>query len=121
MSKSTRQSGRSGQSTRAALAGFEYFDRRRQGPWTVLRLVFRGWGLLVPLGIAVWLLVSGVDPYVVGGAFALLFIASFSVTWIVGGLLVRARALLLIAAVLAVGNWWLRDLFGDVAGNLVMC
>ena len=121
MSKSTRQSGRGGQSALGARAGFEYFDRRRQGPWTVLRLVFRGWGLVVPLGIAIWLLVVGVNPYVVGGALLVLFVASFAAPWIVFGLLIRARALLLVVAVLVAGNWWFRDLFGDVAGNIVMC
>jgi hypothetical protein len=50
-----------------------------------------------------------------------LFIASFALTWLITGLVIRARALLVVAAVLVVGNWWFRDLFGDTAGNILVC
>jgi hypothetical protein len=120
MSKSTRST-RGGQSRGVMRAGFEYFDRRRQGPWTGLQLVFRGWGLLVPLAVAVWLIVAGVNPYIVGGAFLVLFIASFAATWLIAGLLIRSRALILVIGVLAAANWWFRDLFGDIAGNIILC
>lgn len=114
MPKSTRRAG-------AMRAGFEYFDRRQQGPWTLLRPLFRGWGLVVPLALAVLLLAGlGWNPYVVLGLLAVLFLASFAITWQLVGLLLRSRAVLFVLGVLAAANWWLTDVFGDIAGNIVL-
>ena len=118
MSKSTRgSSGRSG----AARAGFEYFDRRQMGPWVLLRPLFRGRGLLVTVALAIILTIGfEVNPYVMCGLLVVLFLASFAVVWQLIGLLVRTRAVLFVLGVLVAANWWFTDLFGELAGNLLL-
>lgn len=115
MSKSTRQTGRG-----AGRAGFEYFDRRQMGPWVPLRPLFRGRGLLATLLVAVVVaILAKMSLYVVGGLLVLLFLASFAITWQILGLLVRARAVLFVAAVAFLGNEWFKSLFGDLAGSVL--
>ena len=116
MSKSTRRGGG------AARAGFEYFDRRQMGPWVLLRPLFHSWrAVVVVLTVTlVATIMLHLNPYVTGGVLVVLFIASFAVVWKTFGLLIRARAVLVVIGLLVAGNWWLKSLFGDLAGNVVM-
>lgn len=115
MSKSTRRGG-------AARAGFEYFDRRQMGPWVLLRPLFRSWrAALVTLAVVVILTITmHLNPYVMGGLLLVLFLGSFAVIWQFLALLIRARAILCVLGLLVVGNWWLKSVFGDIAGNLLL-
>jgi hypothetical protein len=115
MSKSTRRGG-------AARAGFEYFDRRQMGPWVLLRPLFRSWrAALVTLSIvAILTITMHLNPYVMGGLVAVLFLGSLALVWQTLALLIRARAVLCVLALLVIGNVCLKSLFGDIAGNLLM-
>lgn len=113
MSKSTRGAG-------AARAGFEYFDRRQMGPWVLLRPMFRGRGVLATFAVAlVATIYLQLDWLLMAGVLVVLFLASFAVVWQTIGLLVRARAVLFVAGLLVVGNWWFKSLFGDLMGNVM--
>lgn len=114
MSKSTRRAG-------ASRAGFEYFDRRQMGPWVLLRPLFRGRALLATAAVVVILTITlQLNPYVMAGLLVLGFLASFVIVWQLIGLLIRARAVLFVLGVLAAANLWFTDLFGDLAGNLLL-
>ena len=118
MSKSTRGSGGRGG---AARAGFEYFDRRQMGPWVLLRPVFRGRGVLFTLIVAIAVTFGlGLNLYVMAGLFVAGFLASFAITWQLLGLLIRARAVLLVLGVLFAANLWFKSLFGELVGGLLL-
>jgi hypothetical protein len=117
MSKSNRS-----RRTNGVNVGFEYFDRRQTGPWEVLRPLFRlNWGLVIPAGVSIALVMFlHVPVLAVVILMAVLFLWSFKLTWQIIALIVRSRAFLLVAAVLVVGNLWMRDLFGEVVGNILL-
>jgi hypothetical protein len=115
MPNSTRGNARGGMR-----AGFEYIDRRHMGPWVALRPLFRGGAFLITLvAFVVATIMLKLNPYAMGGVFVILFLGSFAITWQIIGLVIRSRAVLLVATVAAVGNLWFQAQLGGVVGNLL--
>ncbi|RSM65013.1 hypothetical protein DMH04_50115 [Kibdelosporangium aridum] len=85
-----------------------------------MRPLFRGYGWLVSLGLAVLLIAGvGLDPYVVMGVVFALFLGSFTVTWKGLSLAIRLRAYIVVIAALMAANKTLQAFLGGLAGNLV--